>query len=88
MATFGISAPDQLKSEEGFLYDIRRLNVLISRPKERLIVVCAQSLIDHTPSDEEAIVGHQRLQKLHYQFCQRAKKLSFGTHRLMMSWRI
>ena len=87
VASFGVSAHDQLKSEEQFLYDIRRLNVLISRPKERLLIVCAQSLIDYTPSDPDAVFGNERLQKLYYQFCQRERELIYQDQRLRYVWR-
>lgn len=36
-----------------FLLDLNRANVAFSRARDRLIVVCAKSLLDHIPSDTQ-----------------------------------
>jgi predicted metalloenzyme YecM len=36
-----------------FILDLNRSNVAFSRVKDRLIVVCASSLLDHIPDDLE-----------------------------------
>jgi hypothetical protein len=47
------SDPTDIGEREGFLLDLNRSNVAFSRPKERLIVVCSRTLLNHIPTDVE-----------------------------------
>jgi len=47
------SDPDYVRSEAEFLLNINRLNVAISRPKKKLIVIASQSVVDLLCSDLE-----------------------------------
>ncbi|HEY4896749.1 MAG TPA: AAA domain-containing protein, partial [Solirubrobacteraceae bacterium] len=47
------SDPAAIAASEQFILDLNRSNVAFSRVKDRLIVVCASSLLDHIPNELE-----------------------------------
>ncbi len=55
IGTMGISAEDQLQAEETFFYDINRFNVLISRAKSKMLLICSENFASYTPRDMEIL---------------------------------
>ena len=53
IGSIGVSAEDRLSSEETFLYNSNRINVLMSRPKDKLLLICSQTFIDYVGYREE-----------------------------------
>ncbi len=51
IGTMGISAEDQLQAEETFFYDINRFNVLISRAKSKMLLICSEKFASYAPKD-------------------------------------
>jgi predicted metalloenzyme YecM len=47
------SDPNAISANAEFLLDLNRSNVAFSRARDRLVVVCAQTLLDHIPADLE-----------------------------------
>ncbi|EKS34237.1 AAA domain-containing protein [Afipia broomeae] len=47
------SDPHAIGASASFILNLNRANVAFSRTQERLIVVCAETLLDHIPSDLE-----------------------------------
>lgn len=47
------SDPHAIGAAASFILNLNRANVAFSRTQERLIVVCAETLLDHVPSDLE-----------------------------------
>jgi len=47
------SDPASISDAADFVLDLNRSNVIFSRTKDRLIVVCAQTLLDSVPADTE-----------------------------------
>jgi hypothetical protein len=47
------SDPHAIGAAASFILNLNRANVAFSRTQERLVVVCAQTLLDHVPSDLE-----------------------------------
>lgn len=47
------SDPHAIGAAASFILNLNRANVAFSRTQERLIVVCAETLLDHVPSDIE-----------------------------------
>ncbi|MBP3955043.1 AAA family ATPase [Gemmata sp. G18] len=48
-----VSDPTAIESNVEFILDLNRANVAFSRVQQRLIVVCAQTLLDHIPAEVE-----------------------------------
>ena len=46
-------APATISARARFLRDLNRSNVAFSRARERLIVICSQSLLTHIPPEVE-----------------------------------
>ncbi len=68
-ASFGIGDPDLIRSEDEFLYNLRRFNVLASRARAKLIVLATQSLIDHLPNDALVLEESRLLKRFIESFC-------------------
>jgi superfamily I DNA and/or RNA helicase len=47
------SDPHAIGAAASFILNLNRANVAFSRTQERLVVVCAETLLDHVPSDLE-----------------------------------
>lgn len=48
-----VSDPDYIAAESDFLLNLNRLNVSMSRMKQKLVVVAAESIFDHIPTDTD-----------------------------------
>ncbi len=69
IASYGVSDKDQIAAEEEFLYDLNRFNVLTSRAKHKVVVICSKSLLDHIPSDRDVMDAAGKLQLYALDFC-------------------
>lgn len=63
IGSFGLGDPDVIAAEDEFLYSLRRFNVLISRPRAKLILFVTYSLLDHLSNDKD-VLEESRLLKL------------------------
>ena len=70
IASMGISAKSQLQSEEAFIYDLNRFNVLTSRAKSKMVLLCSQNYLDYFPRDQEVFEYASKMRSLVYDFCQ------------------
>ena len=69
VASFGLGDPDLIASEDEFLYDIRRFNVLVTRARVKVIVLMSRSVLLHL-SDDQGVARDSRLLKAFVrQFC-------------------
>ena len=69
MASFGIGDPDLIRSEDEFLYSLRRFNVLASRARAKLIVLASQSLVDHLSDDAQVLEESRLLKRFVESYC-------------------
>jgi len=76
IASFGIGDPDLIRSEDEFLYSLRRFNVLASRARAKLILLASQSLIDHLPNDAQVLEESRLLKRFVETFCRPAGRLN------------
>lgn len=60
IASMGISARDQLSAEETFIYDMNRLNVLTSRAKQKMLMICSREFLEYTPRHREVVAAAAR----------------------------
>jgi hypothetical protein len=63
IGSFGVGDPDVIASEDEFLYDLRRFNVMLSRARAKLILFVTRSLLDHLSNDRD-VLEESRLLKL------------------------
>lgn len=55
VASFGIGDPDIVSTEDEFLYNLNRFNVLTSRARVKLIVFVTRPLLEHLSNDVEVL---------------------------------
>ena len=80
IGTMGISAEDQLRSEETFFYDINRFNVLISRAKSKMLLVCSRNFAMYTPSDIKVMPVASKIRQYVYDVCQSTRFTKIEMH--------
>jgi DNA polymerase III delta prime subunit len=76
IATIGVSDKDQLQAEESFIYDLNRFNVLTSRAKSKVILICSKNYLDYIPRDQYIMDYAARMRKYIYNFCGNYKNLN------------
>jgi hypothetical protein len=74
LGTVAISSRDQLASEEAFIYDLNRFNVLTSRAKQKMVLLCSKAFLDYIPKDREVFKNAARVRDFAYGFCDRNER--------------
>ena len=69
LASFGIGDPDVIASEEEFLYNLRRFNVMASRARAKLIVFLTESLVEHLSDDQDVLEESLLVKRFAEQTC-------------------
>jgi len=62
------SDPDYVRAEADFLLNLNRLNVALSRPRKKLIVIASRSVIDLLVSDIDVFENAVIWKRLYYQY--------------------
>ena len=79
IASFGVGDPDVIASEDEFLYNLNRFNVMVSRARAKLVVLVTQGLLDHLPNALE-VVEQSRLVKYFAEgYCGNPRDVTLGT---------
>ena len=69
----GVSAKDQLSAEESFIYGLNRFNVLTSRAKQKLLLLCSRNFLSHIPTDRELLGNAALIRRYALDFCDQAE---------------
>jgi DNA polymerase III delta prime subunit len=69
VGSFGVSSTDQLASEEDFLYDLNRFNVLISRAKHKMLLICSRNFLQYVPRDRDVMGVAARIREYAQELC-------------------
>jgi hypothetical protein len=69
VASYGISDRDQIAAEEEFIYDLNRFNVLTSRAKHKIVVICSKELLSYIPTDREIMGYAEKLHTYAFHYC-------------------
>jgi hypothetical protein len=75
ITSIGISAQDQLHSEEEFIYNLNRFNVLSSRGRAKFIFICSHNFLTYIPNDQEAMRTASKIRQFAYYYCSKEKTL-------------
>ncbi len=78
LASIGVSSPEQLLMEEGFIYDLNRFNVLTSRARQKMILVCSRAFLEHVPGDRRLMSSASRVREMALGFCDQFQYLEVG----------
>jgi hypothetical protein len=93
LGTVAISSRDQLAAEEAFIYDLNRFNVLTSRAKQKMVLLCSQAFLDYIPRDREVFSHAARVRDFAYGFCDQTERFTVddpggGTAELVWRYRV
>ncbi len=69
IASMGISAQDQLMAEEEFIFGLNRFNVLTSRARQKMLLLCSRTFLEHIPRDREVMAHASRIRAYALDFC-------------------
>ena len=69
VASFGLGDPDLIRSEDEFLYQLNRFNVMASRARAKLIVLATRTLVEHLPDDSDTLDQSRLLKYFAETFC-------------------
>jgi DNA replication ATP-dependent helicase Dna2 len=76
IASFGLGDKDQIAAEETFLFQLNRFNVTASRAKAKFIAIMSRRLLDHLPTDKEALHQSRLIKHFADGFLQRSAPIS------------
>ena len=78
VASVGISSIDQISAEEDFIYDLNRFNVLTSRAKAKIILVCSRNFLDYYPRDPQNVENAANIRHYAVEYCKNSLKIPFS----------
>ena len=85
--SFGVGDVDLVRSEEEFLFNLRRFNVMASRAKSKLIVLVTRSLLDYLARDLDVLKESRLLKVYADYFCNEAAPLELGGKTVLLRCR-
>ncbi|MHA1804516.1 MAG: AAA domain-containing protein [Promethearchaeota archaeon] len=69
ISSIGISDRDQLNAESEFIYNLNRFNVLTSRAKAKIILICSKKFLDFIPNEREVMIESAKIRNFACNFC-------------------
>lgn len=78
IASLALGDPDVIRTEEEFLMQLNRFNVMTSRPRTKLIVLVSQEVVDHLSNDAEIIAQSRLLKVFTESHCGQSAPLELG----------
>lgn len=75
ISSIGISDKDQLNAESEFIYNLNRFNVLTSRAKSKIILICSKKFLDFIPNEREVMIENAKIRNFAYNYCTREEML-------------
>jgi superfamily I DNA and/or RNA helicase len=75
IASIGISAQDQLLSEEEFIYDLNRFNVLTSRARAKFTFICSENFLTYIPDEKEQMQTAAKIRRFALEYCGNKKEV-------------
>ncbi|MBD3341655.1 MAG: hypothetical protein GF353_21300 [Candidatus Lokiarchaeota archaeon] len=87
LSSIGISDKDQLNSESEFIYNLNRFNVLTSRAKSKIILVCSDQFLSFIPKERIIMEEAAKIRRFALAYCNFHEKLKF-TDKFKKNWKI
>jgi DNA replication ATP-dependent helicase Dna2 len=78
IASFGLGDPDIISSEDEFLYNLNRFNVLMSRARAKIIVFVTRSLLEHLSNDVDVLKESRLLKQFAESYCMQRQIVQVG----------
>ena len=78
IASFGLGDADLIGSEEEFLFNLNRFNVLSSRARAKFIVFITRTLLEHLSNDSDVLAESRFLKQFAETFCRQSEQIQLG----------
>lgn len=78
IASFGLGDPDIISTEDEFLFNLNRFNVLTSRARAKLIVFITRSLLEHLSNDVDVLKESRLLKQFAEFYCVQSQPIQLG----------
>lgn len=78
IASFGLGDPDIISTEDEFLYNLNRFNVLTSRARAKLVVFITRSLLEHLSNDVDVLEESRLLKQFAEAYCASPQPIRLG----------
>lgn len=75
IASIGVSDRDQLRAEEEFIYDLNRFNVLTTRAKNKVVLVCSEEYLNYIPQERDVMENVGKIRGFAMTYCNQQKDL-------------
>ncbi len=75
VASMGVSSKDKLASEDEFIYDLNRFNVLTTRAKSKVILVCSRNFLTYLPDDSDVAHHAHLIRKYAFEHCNATRRV-------------
>ena len=82
LCSYTVSDIDWIKNEEEFIYNPRRLNVMISRAKCKVIVIASNSLLDYVSENDDTEEMQKHIKNLKYYLNNVEKNLTYNNKKI------
>lgn len=69
IASYVLGDPDAIADEDEFLMSLNRFNVMVSRPRVKLIVLVSREIVDHLSGDLDTLRDSRLLKVFADSFC-------------------
>lgn len=78
IASYSVSDPDFVASEDAFILDSRRFNVSLTRAKSKFIILVSEAIIDHLSNDKEVAEDASHLQMFVLKYCNQEEAVNLN----------
>jgi hypothetical protein len=69
LASYSVSDPDFIASEEAFILDPRRFNVTLTRARSKFVILASDSLVEHLPYEKKVAEQAAQFQLFVERYC-------------------
>ena len=78
LASFSLGDPDAIRTEDEFLLNLNRFNVMVSRTRAKFVLLVSQEVVDHLSADMEVLKGSALLKSYAETFCNSRRSMQLG----------
>jgi hypothetical protein len=78
LASYSVGNPDYINSEENFILNLNRFNVMISRAKAKVFVLLTQELLNHLSSNLSILEESGYIKQFAFLFCNKSIPMKFS----------
>ena len=78
LASFSLGDPDAIRTEDEFLLNLNRFNVMVSRTRAKFVLFVSQEVVNHLSADIKVLKGSALLKSYVETFCNSKRPMELG----------